>query len=211
VQGERVNVKRRRQSGARRSAGAVGIRRPTHSCLPPEALVELALFESSGMVLPLELVDCRRVIDAVCSAHNEGATEHRTPFRSSLTVADLEVLTNERVLERIVEHLTTHALQGHTSVRIAGVRRSSNGRESVEICVSDRGPGLPVDACAAAHFLATPFAGPTSVRLRVCRRLAKLIHGRITQRVDCEQGRTFTLTLKVLSKSGKRGRPIKPS
>ena len=194
-----MSVKRHRLLGARRKSGATG-KDPTHSHLPREALEELARFESSG--IRVERVDCRSVIDAVCNAHGQGVAEHGGPFRSALTVADLVVRTDERILKRILEQLTAHALEGHASVRIVGVRRVSKGRESVDICVSDKGPGLPVNASSGAHAQALA-ASPTeasSDQLQLCRRLAQLIQARITKGFDPEQGRTFTLTLPDLSK-----------
>jgi hypothetical protein len=165
----------------------------------------LTVVESGGIALRLEWVDCRSVIHVVLAAHGERAMKHGALFRSPLEVADLKVLTDKRILERIVEHLVSHALEGRASVRIAGVRRSGKSQEFVDICISDQGPGLIVhagDGKPVKARAAPPAPGVPDGLLRVSRRLAKLIAGRITQRFDPEQGRTFTLTLQASSEGG---------
>jgi len=160
-------------------------------------LEELALFELGAIALKFERIDCREVMHAVWCAQ-EGLAAERARYRSALTVADLVVRTDVKVLERCLLGLTVHALQGRESVRLAGVKRLNKAQEFVDICVSDEGPGLPV----RVSILKSPgipalSCASSGAQLRLCRRLAKLIHGRIVERLARGQGRLFILTLPV--------------
>ncbi len=176
-------------------------------------LVELARAEAGELRLSIAPLDLRDLIDTT-------ADEYRAQAEAAgLTLAaeveeTLPIVSSDRArIAQILGNLVSNAVKytpsgGHVTIRARrcnsppnAVARGSTGGDWVCIDVTDTGPGIPPDQCAAIFEdfirLEPATAQGIGLGLPISRRIARLLQGDVTVESEVGRGSTFTLWLPV--------------
>ena len=161
-------------------------------------LLDLAKIESGKVVLHLEPVNCREVINEVATALAPQAKAKGLRFEVVMPDDDVVVPTDRRALSQIVINLTNNAIKFTEKgfVRIELARPDDH----LELSVADSGVGISeedqtrlfqpfeqVHGSAKRHFEGT------GLGLHLSQKLASLLGGRIVCRSTPGHGSRFTL------------------
>jgi hypothetical protein len=133
--------------------------------------------------------------------------ELQVSSRSSLEVklelqAGLHVAADEAMLKRVLENLVTNAVEamndcGRLSIRTCDRSTGENGRSSVQVSVTDTGPGIPEEFLRDRLFrpFATTKKGGLGLGLYQCRCIVRAHGGELRVESELGRGTTFHLIL----------------
>ncbi len=166
-------------------------------------LLEIAKIEEGKMPVAREPIVLAEISDEV--AHEYGPVAEQTGRSVAVAVGtDLPAVLGDRaLLKRVLVNLVVNALchSGSAEVRIEGTL----GDDTVELCVADRGHGIPV---AEQRYVFEKFrtvrrsaaddpATDTGLGLPFCKLAVEGMGGRITLRSTPGEGSTFAVTLPI--------------
>jgi signal transduction histidine kinase len=166
-------------------------------------LLNLPKIESGKVELGKEAVDCRKLVNDICTSLGSVATAKQLPLRGIVPPDEIVVSTSQRAVWQIITNLVANAIKftadGRVSLEVCKV--VTNDVSRVEISVLDTGIGVrPADQ--AKLFLAfsridEDARGPegTGLGLYISKKLAHFIGGEITLVSEYGKGSKFTLTL----------------
>jgi signal transduction histidine kinase len=166
-------------------------------------LLDLAKIESGKVELALEPVSCKEVVESSVTTLRVLAEQKGVALAVQLPRQDVVVKTDRRSLRQILLNFCNNAIKFTDvgSVTVAVERKEADGRQAVEISVTDTGIGIRPDYRdkmfqAFAQMESTDREG-TGLGLHLSQKLAHLIGGRIDFSSEYGKGSRFWLTLPV--------------
>jgi signal transduction histidine kinase len=159
----------------------------------------------AGVVRPeIEPVDVTALMERIDAEHQPIATLTGNRLRVRVRPADVSVLTDPAMVQRILANLVSNALRYTVNGRVlVGARR--RGR-SLRIEVYDTGPGIPAEALDDIFLEFHQLGNPERDRrkglglgLAIVKRLADLLGHAIEVRSTVGRGSRFTVTLPLSS------------
>jgi PAS domain S-box-containing protein len=167
-------------------------------------LLDLARIESGKVVLQLEPVACKPVLDEVVSTLQPMADAKKLMLLLEPVDPDLRVHADPRALQQVMLNLANNAIKFTTDGRVR-VRAQVAAHDAawVELSVDDTGPGIG-QADLARLFEAFSQVGDATKRrsegtglgLHLSRKLTDLMGGHIEVASTVGHGSCFTLTLR---------------
>jgi protein-histidine pros-kinase len=175
-----------------------------HLLLLINDLLDLAKIESGKVELKPELISCKSVVEEVISTLRPMAENKDLELTFKVPDEDIILRTDRRSLSQILLNLTYNAIKftDKGEVRLELSRQFHDGRPRTELTVIDTGIGIKPDDQAKLFQAFTQVDTSTSRRhegtglgLHLSKKLAELLHGRITLRSEYGKGSEFTITL----------------
>jgi protein-histidine pros-kinase len=167
-------------------------------------LLDLAKIESGKVLLELQPVNVRDVVQEVCGALRPAAEGKGLQLHLSLPAEELTVRTDRRSLSQILINLTNNAIKftEQGGIRLEVARSESDGDVITRFSVIDTGIGIKE---AEQHALFDAFtnigtgkrrnAESTGLGLHLSQKLAELLGGAISMHSTYGSGSRFTLSL----------------
>ncbi len=171
-----------------------------------DSLLEFSRTESGTMSLSLEEVDIRELFGTLETMTVRLVKGSHIRLRWQIDPSLAAIKTDPKKLQQIMIHLLTNAVKFTESGEIALEIKphEENGRDFVEISVSDTGIGISkcdqeiifeefrqLDGSSTRKF------GGTGLGLSLCKKLAQSVSGRIEVQSEVGHGSTFSLILPV--------------
>ncbi|MGE0622719.1 MAG: sensor histidine kinase [Pseudomonadales bacterium] len=173
--------------------------RATHIIQRARELPPLMEVDSDAQVHVVEF-DVNALARRVYELHQGYAADHRVELKLAAHAGALIIESDQQRLAQILNNLVRNAIEAAGGERVtigtdAGLFRE--GREGVEVFVSDTGPGLPR---AVLERLADPKESTkggehAGLGLHIVHRLVHELGGNIDVRTAADQGTTFNLFL----------------
>lgn len=168
-------------------------------------LLDLAKIESGKVEIKLGPVICQAVIKEVINTLQPMAEIKALKFEYKVPEQDVVFRTDQRALSQILLNLTNNAIKftQEGSVLLELKQRQINGRQALEINVTDTGIGIRAEDQDKLFeaFARLEDSGSsdhpegTGLGLYLSQKLAYLLGGRITFQSRYGQGSTFSLVL----------------
>ena len=165
-------------------------------------LMELSLYESMTSLPMDEPISpnliCRHMVDTLRLHCPEGVTMY---FETTVP-SNLLVTTNMECVEKVIEHLAHNALE-HTDFGSITIRCDQQDNRFC-IAVEDTGTGKAQELVGNLTSVATSvgttnYMAPTSMELRICTAIMKLLNGRIYQDETYKKGTRYVFELPISS------------
>jgi len=168
-------------------------------------LLDLAKIESGKVEIRLEPIVCQAVIREVASTLQPIAEAKALSFEYKVPEQDVIFRTDQRALSQILLNLTNNAIKFTQagSIRLELKQYQVNGRQTLEISVTDTGIGIRAENQSKLFEAFTRLEDSslsdqpegTGLGLYLSQKLAYLLGGRITLQSKVGQGSTFSLIL----------------
>lgn len=167
-------------------------------------LLDLSRIEAGRIDLEVESVPVRLLFDRVDRIFEGQISQRRTELSVEKMDGDLEVMADPNKIAWVLTNLVSNAMRyvPEGTGRIAlGARRVGG---SVQISVSDNGPGIPADHQTRIFQKFVQFdvdgkAGGSGLGLAICREVVRASGGTIWVESEPGKGTTFVFTLPVPS------------
>lgn len=172
-----------------------------------EDLLTISEIESGRVRLDMKCVTLRPMVERVLNDFNARAVGRSVKLRSE--VPDLEVRADMVRLEQVLSNLVDNAIKyGRQGGNVSVNAQLVAARDSVEISVSDDGPGMPSEALERVfeRFYRVEKArsreqGGTGLGLSIVKHLVQGHGGKVWAKSEAGKGATFYFTL-LLWKDG---------
>ena len=174
----------------------------THLLSLINEVLDLSKIEAGKLELNLEPVNLARLIDEVVGT--AGQLTEKNKNRLIVKAQDVGALTADSMrLKQILLNLLSNACkftkEGEVALR---VRKVADGRDWIELAVSDSGIGMTAEQQAKlfqdftqADSLTARRYGGTGLGLAISRKLARLMGGDVTVASELGKGSVFTVRL----------------
>jgi adenylate cyclase len=166
-------------------------------------VLDLSKIEAGKLDLNPESIDLRRLIDEVIATADQLAERNKNRLiveaQENLGTLTADSMRVKQILLNLLSNACKFTKQGEVALR---VRKVADGRDWVELAVTDSGIGMTAEQQAKlfqdftqADSLTARRYGGTGLGLAISRKLARMMGGDVTVASEPGQGSVFTVRL----------------
>jgi signal transduction histidine kinase len=166
-------------------------------------LLDISKIESGKMELRIKQGNLKQLLEVIAGSFDSLAAQKQIEFVKRITIAEKTYWFDEDKIEKITSNVLSNALKFTPPGGTVTFALLPNNDESIAICISDTGPGIPKEEqtqifAAFYQMKRSEDQAGTGLGLSLVKELLKLYNGTITLQSTVGVGSTFTIILPVM-------------